>query len=424
MTTSAFTWLDYDQDQARRTTELIRALSEVETVESMGIGGIRDGFARLFFPGTSTVQTRVRYFLLVPWALHHVAGRRPRDRAQFARWLKETEAATIEQLIAGSPAGAVGIVGRERRERTQRMPSSIYWAALGEWGIRVDNELTLSAFRDWVITTKPRDLIDGDLRDANGYLVFDEMPEAPAGFPHEPMSVFPTREEAGYLLGRMRETRLGGRREQSFSTGGDPSLLALVAQTPEWVELDNFWDLPARVLPNSLCELVHHARMFSLVMQGSRLRYVQLLFDERQRMALPVSRGRDDLDWLIDEWVISLREQLQEVRRWDRDLSAFFDVLGRHGVVVGDPTRAFVRAWSSMAATNPDSAMRNRESAALVRRREEALKAPNHRLGNPQALRTWDGSIFGSRPLDYRWGISRQLIEDCRDALKGPHAVS
>jgi hypothetical protein len=29
---------------------------------------VRDAFSEMLFPGLSTVQTRARYFLLVPWA--------------------------------------------------------------------------------------------------------------------------------------------------------------------------------------------------------------------------------------------------------------------------------------------------------------------------------------------------------------------
>lgn len=422
MTTSRFTWLDYDEEQARRANELIKALSESETVDSIGVGSIRDGFAGLLFPGTSTVQTRVRYFLLVPWALQHVARRRPRDRAQYVRFLREAEAATIEQLIDGSPMGTLGIIGRERRERTQRMPSSIYWASIGRWGIRLDRDLTLTGFRDWALSPRSRDLIDGDSADGLGYLVFDEIPSPPEGFPDVPMSMLPTVEEAGYLLGRMRETRLGGHSPESWVQDPGPSLLALVARQPELAGLPAFWDIPDALLTDDLRALVHHARMFSLVMQGARLRYVQLLFDAQRRSGLPESSGHADLELFVRGWLADASAQRHAIRRWDAELPAMFELLARHGVAVGDPTRLFVRSWSSMVSTDLDAAMKDSRSANLVRSREEALKAPHHRLGNPSALRNWDGSLFGSSPLDYRWGISSRLIQDCRLGIEASDA--
>lgn len=422
MTTSRFTWLDYDEEQARRASELIKALTESDTVDSIGIGSIRDGIAGLLFPGTSTVQTRVRYFLLVPWALQHVARRRPRDRAQYARFLREAEAATIEQLIAGNPKGTLGIIGSERRARTLRMPSSIYWASLGRWGIRVDRDLSLTGYRDWVLSRGSRELIEGESGEGTGYLVFDELPSPPEGFPDVPLSMLPTKEEAGYLLGRMHETRFGGRRPESWTQDPGPSLLALVAKQPGLAELPVFWDLPYGLLTDDLRVVVRHARMFSLVMQGARLRYVQLLFDAQRRSGLPESTGHAELELLVDDWRESVADQRVDIRAWEPELPAMFEFLARHGVAVGDATRGFVRRWSAMVSADPGMAMSDAPSANLIRGREEALKSPHHRLGNPSALRNWDGSLFGSRPLDYRWGISSRLVLDCRDGIEASDA--
>ena len=41
----------------------------VAALDELGIGLIRDGFSDLFFPGTSTIQTRAKYFFIVPYAL-------------------------------------------------------------------------------------------------------------------------------------------------------------------------------------------------------------------------------------------------------------------------------------------------------------------------------------------------------------------
>lgn len=422
MTASLFSWLDYDADQSRRASELIKALSESETVDSIGIGAVRDGIAGLLFPGTSTVQTRVRYFLLVPWAMQHVARRRPRSRAQYDRLLREVESAIIDQLIKGSEKGTRGIIGSERRERTQRMPSAIYWASLGRWGIRVDRDLTLTGYRDWVLAPRSRDLIDGETGEGVAYLVFDELPSAPPGFPDEPMPMLPTQDESEYLLGRMRAIRLGGHLPDSWNRDPGPSLLALVAEAPELAELPNFWDLPADILPAEIKIITHHARMFSDVMQGARLRYVQLLFETQRRQGLPESPGHQDLQSLVDEWLQQVTDQWEAVISWTAALPQMFELLARHGVAIGGATREFVRTWTDMVAKDPREAMSGARSGNLIRSREETLKAPYNRLGNPSALRSWDGALFGRRPLDYRWGISSRLVLDCRDGIQGSNA--
>ena len=60
------TWLDMtasDRDRMRRALDLFK---EVGTVDELGLGTIRDHLSDALFPGTSSIQTRLRYYLFVP----------------------------------------------------------------------------------------------------------------------------------------------------------------------------------------------------------------------------------------------------------------------------------------------------------------------------------------------------------------------
>ncbi len=59
-------WVNFDRDEQERVQNLIQALSEPGTVDDLGLGAIRDTIADHLFPGVSTIQTRLRYFVLVP----------------------------------------------------------------------------------------------------------------------------------------------------------------------------------------------------------------------------------------------------------------------------------------------------------------------------------------------------------------------
>lgn len=48
--------------------EALAAFDQPGIVDPLGLGMVRDAFSEMLFPGLSTVQTRARYFLLVPWA--------------------------------------------------------------------------------------------------------------------------------------------------------------------------------------------------------------------------------------------------------------------------------------------------------------------------------------------------------------------
>jgi uncharacterized protein DUF6361 len=65
---SAFVWLDYSERERRKMLDVVDLFREHDTRDELGVGSVRDAFADMLFPGTSTIMTRARYFLLVPWA--------------------------------------------------------------------------------------------------------------------------------------------------------------------------------------------------------------------------------------------------------------------------------------------------------------------------------------------------------------------
>ena len=78
---SVIAWLDQSAEHQRRARELVRLFSETEARDELGIGQIRDVFSNRLFPGVSVIQTRARYFLMVPWVfqLHEGRGRTGAD---------------------------------------------------------------------------------------------------------------------------------------------------------------------------------------------------------------------------------------------------------------------------------------------------------------------------------------------------------
>ncbi len=67
MTTSQITWMDFSESDRRKMVRVISMFKQRDTRDEMGLARIRDGFADLFFPGTTTIQTRAKYFLYIPW---------------------------------------------------------------------------------------------------------------------------------------------------------------------------------------------------------------------------------------------------------------------------------------------------------------------------------------------------------------------
>jgi hypothetical protein len=55
---SAFGWLDTDNEQRRKMLEVVDLFKEEGTVDELGIGSIRDALADALFPGTSVLHSQ------------------------------------------------------------------------------------------------------------------------------------------------------------------------------------------------------------------------------------------------------------------------------------------------------------------------------------------------------------------------------
>jgi len=132
--TSRLTWIDHDSQARERSLRILALGREKESRDELGIGGIRDSIADQLFPGTSTIQTRLRYMLFVPWIYRALEERRV-SPARFADEAKRAEISLIDPLLANDDDS--GVFGRLAGGGLKRLPSSIYWAGLGRWGIRL-----------------------------------------------------------------------------------------------------------------------------------------------------------------------------------------------------------------------------------------------------------------------------------------------
>ncbi len=82
---STLTWIDHDSRARERTLRILAQFQEKESRDELGIGTVRDSLADLLFPGTSTIQTRLRYMLFVPWIYRALEDKKVDCRAVCRR---------------------------------------------------------------------------------------------------------------------------------------------------------------------------------------------------------------------------------------------------------------------------------------------------------------------------------------------------
>lgn len=384
--------------------DVLTIFREQETVDELGIGPIRDAFADLLFPGTTTVMTRARYFLFVPWVYLRLERNRV-PGARFAARLREDELRLMRALLRTDETE--GVIGRVARDRLQRLPSNIYWLGLGVWGIRLypagqsDYARTIDSFYSSVrqtLAAREEESDDFALR-RNWHA---GLPSIPDGFPDEAV-IRLRRVDAEYLCERIASAR---------ARTGDESLLAFLARSRDSTDVDFAWELPnLAAAPAHIGRWLAHLRAFSEAMHGAALLYNLMLaqLDDRDERV-------DEYEALLAAWRALLDERQADLSRWDR--AAFWELVQSSGAGVGPRTQGFVDAWLdlSLDATSRDRLADDPGARGLVERREKALKGGRARLVNKRALENWSG-WSGAAQMSYRWGVAARLLDDIYDGL-------
>ena len=141
-------WIDFSKSERSKVLSVLDLLQESGTLDELGIAPIRDGFANVFFPGTSTIQTRAKYFFIIPYILKDLERTPETNPNVLRRTLDSIERSCGEQLLSQNP-NELGIIGGRSLARGQwvkRAPSEIYWNGMRQYRIFTGNNMTLTEY--------------------------------------------------------------------------------------------------------------------------------------------------------------------------------------------------------------------------------------------------------------------------------------
>ncbi|MGH2711483.1 MAG: DUF6361 family protein [Actinomycetota bacterium] len=392
---STLTWLDYSDRDRRRALDVVDLLRESSTVDELGLGLVRDAFADLLFPGTSTIQTRARYFLFVPWIYRELERLRV-PSSQAAARARKGEIALIEALAAsGETAGVIGI---QARKTLKRLPSNVYWNGLMSWGIRKfpGTHPQYHQSLDGFYLSPRRSLVDDDNNPSTGTPQANwdvNLPAAPSQFP-DGATLRLRRLEAEYL----RERIIVHHRA---------SMLAFLVEGGQLSEIPFPWEHPQlREFRDPFREQLAHAQRFSEGMHGAQLLYNLMLAEEVDNEELA-----DDYRDALSGWAVLVREREPDFLDWDR--RRFWALVVEGGSHVRPRAKDFVESWLDLALSSGSARRIAGLPAArqLIREREHQLKGSRARLENQQALALWQGES-GSAQINYRWPVAQAIVND------------
>ena len=141
-------WIDFLKTERSKVLSVLDMLSENGVLDELGIAPIREDFANVFFSGTSTIQTRAKYFFIVPYALKELELFGETNPALIQKLLDKKERACGEAFVSQDP-DRLGIIGERSLASgkwVKRRPADIYWSGLRQYGIFTGGNLSLSEY--------------------------------------------------------------------------------------------------------------------------------------------------------------------------------------------------------------------------------------------------------------------------------------
>lgn len=215
-------WVDFSKEDRKKTFDVLSLLKEKGAVDELGIGIVRDAFANYFFPGTSTIQTRAKYFLIVSYLLKEAGeGQYGKELNRIIHAVDEEEKQCGILLLRNSP-NEVGIIGKQVLPRgwVARKPSDIYWNGIRTYKLFKDDSLSISEYLSLSIKLKQqkearrmvsyRDIHENISQ--NSADVSDEMTVSFWNLPvykaqwKEDLNIELSREEALFLKGQIEKS--------------------------------------------------------------------------------------------------------------------------------------------------------------------------------------------------------------------------
>lgn len=396
-------WIDFSKEDRKKVLSVIDLLSEDGTLDELGVAPIRDGFADLFFPGTSTIQTRAKYFLIVPYALDDLAHQPETNPEALLKKLDDTERRCGEILVTENADGTIGSRTIKSGGWVKRTPADIYWAGMRRYGIFTSGTMSLAEYARASCSLKKQkrelkklgnrndDVAEYERDDADAGTLFTasfwKLPPYPSNW-MDTLTMALSQVEAEFLKSQIESTQ-------------PQTMLAhiLRSNVRDVADMTDFFSLGESGLIDSFPQEMQNdyamALAFSVFFYGARIRYNIILSEGKNEEA--------NIAW--EEFSVYMVEYASV------DIDAIFMRLK----IVNPLLRQFLMTVQQN--------MRSGDIVALdgcIKKREVQLKGENRAKLNRAGEFPPDKWIGGGM-LDYRFGNAMTIV---RDIFQGLEATS
>jgi hypothetical protein len=402
-------WIDFSPTHHNRVMLVMDLFKEQGVIDELGLGTIRDALSDIMFPGTSTIQTRAKYFLLIPWIFQDIEKRSRIDR--FYSDLEESEINFVKCIRNNSP-NENGIIGATlRNANPKRKPSSIYWNGLRTYDI-LNFKGSINDYINYLryYTKKQQKLkkeiaevddnIPGDDKDVNHLNqnhLWCQLPKPPDDWKTK-LIIDLSEVEAKFL----KEKIIRSNCDSLFSF----ALIHIPNEAKGFSSIKEF--LSVRELPDNLKEIVKLAVDFNTIMQGALIYYNLLIQSNREN-----GRIKELNSIWTKYWKMITRFQ------WSNWSNA---KLWKYCPYTQFPTKRFVESWIDIVKAKTFDHIK---ATQLIKDRELKLKGIKRAKLSDKSVAQKQNSFTGISIFDdgsviylrYRWNTVSTFINDIQNAI-------
>jgi hypothetical protein len=401
-------WIDFSPTHREKVGAALELLSPDNMVDELGLGSLRDGMANQMFPGLSTIQTRAKYFFIVPYILHEYQqlasmGKVKNKSASKYLELREYEIMwQLGEMYRGQKNS--GVIGgtRLKPQRIIRRPSATYWNGLNTYDLIKTGGLSAEIFLKQAMKGEYESLLaqisesDQPVDDADAEYenIFRLRVSPPKNWDID-LTLDLSSHEAEILYNNIT------------AKAKDKILSYLLHYEEVWNIFNaagsfvNFAETVLPALPNNpIREEIILAHDFSELMYGAHITYNCLL------QSAAYNKDTHEEEW--NEWYEGLSENMLDYGHFNLDKLLSYNLNTRKATIV------FVRNWLELVKS-PRVNINKRN--ALVLEQEYLVKRGKARLKWKKFDDVREEQWIGFRQLDYRYRTAKTIIKDIKAGL-------
>lgn len=391
-------WIDFSTEHRDKVHSVIEMLSVTGTVDELGIGPIRNAIADWLFPGVSTIQTRPKYFILVPQLLlsylyDYSKGSKP---ISFPLHLKEREKKLMFALAKNynyiEGEGVIGVQVAKKGGELSRKPSSIYWNGLRTHGFIKTHFSLTDYLRHFDLSRSNADSSEEDDKYSAEYSLNILTPPS-LNIPDD-ITLDLNYQEASFLRDQFIAPGVGKEENNLLRfLLLDEENMAQTLDSSTFIDLAfNFISNPQ--IPADTRRVLFTALYFNFLIRGAHIRYNILLHQKS-------GQANFTEDW--ENWKAELDGVKQEVIELDLDFLfnslAFRTPFG---------TQMFIRLLKREVL---EDIINTSNIDNLVIRQEQSKKGLRAKLSAGSNSEEFEGWV-GIRNLDYRFAEVKTIVRD------------